>query len=426
MHRIAKTAIAFAAATALAASVALTGCSSTAGNNGSTAANFAEQQGTQIANDIIGIENWNAFAANTGTAVLGGTAESTYDNTCFSPASLYFALALAGEGVQGNAQIQLLELLGVKNAEELTEFCETWIAALQDQTEEDIVALANSVWIGENYVFTPEYLNVVQDELDASAFNVAFGTEEADEQISTWVSNETQGLLQPKFNTSPLDVAKLINTVYFKSGWLEQFDAAANTTDTFHAPLGDVPAEYLHKSLENATYAEGGNFTACQLGFTNGYTMSFFLPDDATEAQDLFVDAAAIQQLLDAEFEMRPVDITLPKFTIDSTFGNLIDALRALGVEDIFDGSDPAMFANMIQTEGGAPDFYISDAIQETHLGLDENGVEAAAYTALGIKAMAMESPEGPISFVLDRPFSYLVQSPDGVVLFMGTMNSPV
>lgn len=426
MHRIAKTAIAFAASAVLTASVALTGCTSAASNNASSSANFAEQQGTQIANDIIDIENWNAFAANTGTAVLGGTAESTYDNTCFSPASLYFALALAGEGVQGNAQIQLLELLGVKDAEALTAFCTAWLDTLQDQTDEDSVLLANSVWIGENYIFTPDYLSVVQDELDASAFNVAFGTEEADQQISTWVSDETQGLLQPKFNTSPLDVAKLINTVYFKSGWTEQFDVAANTMDTFHAPLGDVQAEYMHASLENATYAEGGNFTACQLGFTNGYTMSFFLPDAPTEAQDLFVDAAAIQQLLGAEFEARPVDITLPKFTIDSTFGDLIDALRALGVEDIFDGGDPDMFATMIQTENGAPDFYFSDAIQETHLGLDENGVEAAAYTALDIKAMAMESPEEPIGFVLDRPFSYMIQSPEGVVLFMGTVNAPV
>ena len=80
------------------------------------------------------------------------------------------------------------------------------------------------------------------------------------------------------------------------------------------------------------------------------------------------------------------------------------------------------MFSKMIGSENG--DFYISDAIQETHIGLDEDGVEAAAYTALGVKAAGMLPEDEPISFVLDRPFVYTIQSPDGVVLFIGTVGS--
>lgn len=454
LHDLPKALGCVAACACLTASVALPGCASSATNEASSFADVAVQQGEDAANELIDVETWKAFAANSSAVVLGGseTSQADLENTCFSPASLYFALALAAEGADGEAQSQLLELLGADDANGLAAFCERWMSSLEDpfgaqaydldtedpsdstdllvdddleaaDGDEDKVAIANSIWANEDCTFKESYLATVQDKLDASAFNVAFGTQEADSQITDWISDETEGLLQPEFNTSSDDVAKLINTVYFKSSWADQFDSALTSDSTFHAVAGDEQVPFMHKSFDMGSYAEGGNFTACQLGFSNGYSMSFFLPNEGTTAADLFSDAATIQQMLDAEFDYRNIDLALPKFTIDSSFDDLIDALRALGVKDIFDPSNPGMFANMIES-GAGENLYISDAIQETHLGLDEDGVEAAAYTALGVKAMGLMPEEEPIEFVVDRPFGYMLQSPDGVVLFTGIVNS--
>ena len=446
----------------LAASVALSGCASPTASSVSSstpAANRVEEIGRDIADLEIDVNTWNAFTANSTAAVFGDPegmgADAALNNACFSPASLYFALALAAEGTDGQAQQQLLELMGASDAEDLVSFCSAWMSKLEDPYGEDVFAgddadgadgaddslgdggggddadgvvdadqvkIANSIWVNEGYAFAPEYLNVVEKELDASAFNVAFGADAANAQITKWISDETEGLLSPEFNTSSDDVAKLINTVYFKSAWADQFDSAATTDEPFHAYSGDTTAQMMHKSLDMAGYAQGGNFTASQLGFSNGYTMSFFLPNDGVAASDLLIETDTIQQLLGTQFESRPVDISLPKFTIDTSFDNLIEALRSLGVQDIFDASNASMFSKMIGSENG--DFYISDAIQETHIGLDEDGVEAAAYTALGVKAAGMLPEDEPISFVLDRPFVYTIQSPDGVVLFIGTVGS--
>ncbi len=437
----------------LAVSVALSGCASPTASSVSSstpAANRVEEIGRDIADLEIDVNTWNAFTANSTAAVFGDSegmgADAALNNACFSPASLYFALALAAEGTDGQAQQQLLELMGASDAEDLASFCSAWMSKLEDPYGEDVFAgddasdvadgvldgegaddadqvkIANSIWINEGYTFAPEYLNVVESKLDASAFNVAFGTDVANAQITKWISDETEGLLSPEFNTSSDDVAKLINTVYFKSAWADQFDSAATTDEPFHAYSGDTTAQMMHKSLDMAGYAQGGNFTASQLGFSNGYTMSFFLPNDGVAASDLLIETDTIQQLLGTQFESRPVDISLPKFTIDTSFDNLIEALLSLGVQDIFDASNASMFFKMIGSENG--DFYISDAIQETHIGLDEDGVEAAAYTALGVKAAGMLPEDEPISFVLDRPFVYTIQSPDGVVLFIGTVGS--
>lgn len=440
----------------LAVSVALSGCASPTASSVSSstpAANRVEEIGRDIADLEIDVNTWNAFTANSTAAVFGDSegmgADAALNNACFSPASLYFALALAAEGTDGQAQQQLLELMGASDAEDLASFCSAWMSKLEDPYGEDVFAgddadgadgdggggddadgaddadqvkIANSIWVNEGYSFIPEYLNVVESKLDASAFNVAFGTDAANAQLTKWISDETEGLLSPEFSTSSDDVAKLINTVYFKSAWADQFDSAATTDEPFHAYSGDTTAKMMHKSLDMAGYAQGGNFTASQLGFSNGYTMSFFLPNDGVAASDLLIETDTIQQLLGTQFESRPVDISLPKFTIDTSFDNLIEALRSLGVQDIFDASNASMFSKMIGSENG--DFYISDAIQETHIGLDEDGVEAATYTALGVKAAGMLPEDEPISFVLDRPFVYTIQSPDGVVLFIGTVGS--
>ena len=454
-----------AASACLAASVALSGCASPTASSVSSstpAANRVEEIGRDIADLEVDVNTWYAFTANSTAAVFGVPegmgADAALNNACFSPASLYFALALVAEGTDGQAQRQLLELMGASDAEDLASFCSAWMSKLEDPYGEDVFAgddadgaddadgtdgslgdggggddadgaddadqvkIANSIWVNEGYSFIPEYLNVVESELDASAFNVAFGTDAANAQLTKWISDETEGLLSPEFSTSSDDVAKLINTVYFKSAWADQFDSAATTDEPFHAYSGDTTAQMMHKSLDMAGYAQGGNFTASQLGFSNGYTMSFFLPNDGVAASDLLIETDTIQQLLGTQFESRPVDISLPKFTIDTSFDNLIEALRSLGVQDIFDASNASMFSKMIGSENG--DFYISDAIQETHIGLDEDGVEAAAYTALGVKAAGILSEDEPIQFVLDRPFVYTIQSPDGVVLFIGTVGS--
>lgn len=453
MHKVPKTMLCAAVCACLAASVVLSGCASPVAPSASSSTsveNRAEEIGREIADMEIDVQTWKAFAANSTAAVFNNPesarADAAFNNACFSPASLYFALALAAEGADGQAQQQLLELMGVEDADDLASFCSTWMNKLEDPygqnvfagddasdvadgvldgegaDDADRVEIANSIWANEGYAFTPEYLDIVENKLDASAFNAAFGTAAANAQLTEWISAETEGLLQPEFNTSSEDVAKLINTVYFKSAWADQFDSAATEESTFHASSGDTLAPFMHASLDTAGYAQGGAFTASQLGFSNGYTMSFFLPNDGIVAADLLAETDSIQQLLDTQFELRPVDIALPKFTIDSSFDNLIAALRSLGVRDIFDPSNAGMFSTMIDSANG--DFYISDAIQETHLGLDEEGVEAAAYTALGVKAMGMLPEDEPIQFVLDRPFVYTIQSPDGVVLFIGAVNA--
>ena len=54
---------------------------------------------------------------------------------------------------------------------------------------------------------------------------------------------------------------------------------------------------------------------------------------------------------------------------------------------------------------------------------IDEEGVEAAAFTAI-VGAGAAMPPEDEMDFVLDRPFAFVIRGLDSVPLFEGTVFS--
>lgn len=66
--------------------------------------------------------------------------------------------------------------------------------------------------------------------------------------------------------------------------------------------------------------------------------------------------------------------------------------------------------------------------IQETHIGVDEEGVEGAAYTMIGIaagSALPAEEPE-VAEMILDRPFLFAVHDyRNDVWLFLGVCGDP-
>ena len=68
----------------------------------------------------------------------------------------------------------------------------------------------------------------------------------------------------------------------------------------------------------------------------------------------------------------------------------------------------------------------VSDIEQGTHMTLDENGVEASAYTMINMTATsAQDEPTAQFDFNLNRPFIFLVTSSGGVPLFMGVCGDP-
>ena len=110
---------------------------------------------------------------------------------------------------------------------------------------------------------------------------------------------------------------------------------------------------------------------------------------------------------------------SVPKFDVKSSV-ELKDVLRALGVADAFD-ADKADFAPL--TDGDA---VVSSVMQAARVKIDEEGVEAAAYTEISVNDSAPMEPPSVVEMNLNRPFLFVIFSDDDVPLFVGTVQTMV
>ncbi len=333
------------------------------------------------------------------------------ENGCLSPLSLTLALGLLGQGAKGETQAQVLRLLGAESNAWLADQCGKFIR--QSYAENDIrtLLLENSLWAADRLTFDPEYLKTASEDFYTSLFRADFANPEAGEAISQWISENTKGLLQPKLEFDADTVLALVNTLYFYEQWEDEFRAEDNTVEDFH--LGDgstMQTAYMHTHETLGRVYRGEKFTLASLALKEGDSMIFVLPDEGVDAGELLTDpelAAVLAGEKEEDFFAPQVDWSVPKFSMDSSF-DLQKALKELGLTDAFD-LEKADFTGL----GSAPEgpLYLSQARQDVHIGIDEQGVEAAAFTALAMAAGAAMPPDERIEMKLDRPFLFAVAS---------------
>lgn len=345
-------------------------------------------------------------------------------NSNLSPISVYLALAMAAEGARGETQTTMLKLLGCDSLETLRGVCGAMLEALSIETEDSTLALANSIWIGDRggaLTFREEYLKNLADAYRSEAHTVEFGTEETGKQIADWITEHTRGKIkisEDAMQFDPETVAVLINTIYLKDAWLNEFYEEATESGTFYGPDGALTVGYMNRIDYGKTVVQGEGFLRYTLPLLRT-SMTFILPDEGVALSDLVSSPERLHDALYGGQEVNAnVRVKLPKFKFQDRF-DLNDALISLGMGIAFSGE--ADFSGM-----GDFDMAISDVLQESYIGVDEKGVEAAAYTMIALAAgvwMPEDLPE--IDFFLTRPFLYVIESRDGTVLFIGTVTAP-
>jgi serpin B len=117
----------------------------------------------------------------------------------------------------------------------------------------------------------------------------------------------------------------------------------------------------------------------------------------------------------------REDSLRLPRFKLTSQF-ELNDALAKLGMPLAFDAGS-ADFSGM----DGKHELFISSAIHQAFVDVNEQGSEAAAATAIVAEtASAVGDPQKPEEFYADHPFLFgIVDNRTNSVLFLGRVTNP-
>ena len=365
------------------------------------------------------IASLNQFSYATASRVLN----DSDGNANYSPLSLYLALALAAAGAQGSTKDEMLSVLGVNDTAALSSQCSKLFNLLYTDNEITKLTIANSVWMdntvnGNKIVFKKSYMDNAAKNFYASLFSVDFADQKTGDAMGQWIADNTNGTLAPSLKLSDDQIMTILNTVYFKSQWVDRFDKEATAADPFHLSNGeDVTCDFMNMTNGSHPFNDGDGYLRSELYLKNAGSMVFILPDEGVSIDTLLASPEKVREIFEGgDYYMGEVVFKVPKFAFASSF-DMVDTLKSLGIQSAFTyGAD---FSGI--TDGTA---FISGVKQDTHIAIDEIGVEASAFTKIEYAGAAI--PDGHADMILDRPFIYGITAADGTLLFAGICTNPV
>lgn len=359
-------------------------------------------------------ESINDFSFKTASKILTDQDK----NTLYSPISLYYALAIATQGANGETEKELLKLLEIDNKETLSKQLGNLYRVLYTDNEISKLKIANSVWLDKSLNYNQKYIDAIKKDYYASLFSADFSDKSATtKEIKKWISENTNKTLDFDSDIDDNQLMIILNTIYFYDEWTQQFDKNDTKQDTFNLSDGKkVKCDFMNRTEGNGSFYIGDGYISSSLELKNGSSMVFVLPDENSNLKDLLSKPENLKKMFtQQDNKIGEVVWKIPKFSYGDSI-ELKEILKSLNVEKAFgNGADFSGISD--------EDLFISDVKQDSHIAIDENGVEASAYTEIAMCKLALVNER--VEMNLDRPFIYGIVSPQGNLLFVGVCNNP-
>jgi serpin B len=372
------------------------------------------------------VEGNSAFAFELYQALKGQEG-----NLFYSPYSISLALAMTYAGASGETAQQMAAALDFLLGQDRLHAAFNWLAAelakrgqgAQGKDGQGFrLNVANAIWGQKNYEFLPTFLDVLAENYGAGLRIMDFVREAEKSRlaINEWVRNQTEGRITDLIPPGAVnEVTRLVltNAIYFNAAWAYPFDKGATEDGSFYLLDGGQVTVPMMMETESFGYIEGEGYQAIELPYDGGeLSMVILLP--ASGNFDAFEEELQAQEVSDIIGGLQPtrVALTMPKFEFKSQL-SLKDILSDMGMPDAF-SPDEADFSGMT----GNHELFISDVIHKAFVSVDEAGTEAAAATAVVVRASSI-----PVEVTIDRPFIFLIRDIEtGAILFVGRVLNPV
>jgi len=372
------------------------------------------------------VDGNNAFALD-----LYQSLRSQNGNLILSPFSVSLALAMTYAGARGETEAQMAQTLNFPAQADLHRAFNALDLALEegtinlDQDQEPMqLNIANAVWAEQTFSFLQEYLDTIAVNYGAGIHLSDFinNAEPTRKEINNWVSDETEDKIKdllPADSVGPDTRMVLVNAIYFKADWLDQFDANDTYDREFNLLDGSRVTVPMMGQGMYIPYTSGDGYQAVELPYAgNSAAMTIIVPDQGRfgEVESALTDEMFAAMI--ASMEQTSLVLRMPKFEFESSF-SLTDALSELGMPAAFDRGQ-ADFSGMT----GGKDLFIGNVIHKAFVAVDEEGTEAAAATAVIMEATGAMMED--LVLVIDRPFIFLIRDLEsGQILFIGRVLNP-
>lgn len=367
------------------------------------------------------VQGNNAFALD-----LYARLREKEGNLFYSPYSISTALAMTYAGARGETAEQMARVLHFSLASGRLHpaFAELIREINGHGLPRDYqLNVAQSLWGDFSLAVNPDFESLLRASYGARLRPVDFAhsSETARLQINRWVENRTNDKIKELLHKDDIDSFTrmvLVNAIYFKAGWQKAFNKKATQEDgVFHAAGKKVKAALMEQEGSFPYAAEEG-FQVLELPYEGGdVSMVVLLPreKDGLGKLEQALTATKLDSCL-GKLAVRKVEVVLPRFKFTARY-QLADDLKAMGMPLAF-----GFNADFSGISTGAK-LGISRVIHQAFVDVNEEGTEAAAATAVVVRA---PGPPTEATFRADHPFLFLLRDKrTGSILFLGRVTDP-
>lgn len=346
-------------------------------------------------------------------------------NILISPVSVNSALTLFMEGCSGNTRQELAKMLDVGDGSPANalERMGQLRAVFEKSDPKVTLDMANAIFVDTDTHLIKAYADDAKTKFHAKVQSLDFGDSAGSTGIiNGFVSTHTHGKI-PKIieSTDKNDALMIVNALYFKGIWTEQFDAKDTQKGDFRLSDGARQPVHLMKKMSAFQYIESPEYQAVSLPYGNNrFSMQIFLPRKKGNEQEFFLGWTA-DHIDRAAKAMRKCEgrVRIPKFKIECE-ETLNGYLQALGMKSAF--SAACNMSKMV----AAPGHHVSKVVHKTFMDVNEEGTEAAAVTVINDSKSLFPQEEQRFEFVADHPFLVtLRENQSGTILFIGAIKDP-
>jgi serine protease inhibitor len=290
-----------------------------------------------------------------------------------------------------------------------------------------LLSIANSVWIDDGDALDADYDAIV----GKYAKQIDFQSTDSPKVVNQWVNNQTNGLIESIVQEDvPLPgVLIAINSLYLKASWAKQFLEGNTNLDSFYSSPSRnsevAKAHFMHQVGEfRYSHDVLAGYQVVQLPFASS-SMSMVIVHPTTTNDDTApIPSTSLLPALN-DLKETNVALALPKFKFESMYDDTLKgALQNIGIVSPFKGGTQSLCGIFAADTYPCNQLFISRVLQKTVVDVNEEGVEAAAVTAIFIEKTSfdLDKPD-PVLMIMDHPFQFFIYDQDeDLVLFEGRL----
>uniref|UniRef100_A0A674PFK0 Leukocyte elastase inhibitor n=1 Tax=Takifugu rubripes TaxID=31033 RepID=A0A674PFK0_TAKRU len=356
----------------------------------------------------------------------------TTANIFYSPFSISSALAMVLLGARGNTAAQMEIDFCSSSLDDVHVSFSQLLNELHKENAPYALSVANRLYGEQSYQFVEDFLGSTKKHYRAELESVDFraAAETSRSNINSWVEKQTEGKIKDLLGSDDVTGDTrlvLVNAIYFKGNWNEQFKENATRDATFHiSKNSSKPVKMMNQTSKFPfVFISEANCQVLQLPYVGKeLSMLIFLPN---QIEDSTTGLEKLEKLLTYDNFMewtRPetmkeveVQVGLPRFKMEEKC-NMKNILVSMGMVDAFNEA-----ASDFSGISPANDLFLSDVVHKAFVEVNEEGTEASAATGAVFKFRCARRTE---TFVADHPFLFFIRhNPSRNILFAGRYCSP-